>query len=60
MKAIIISQEEFEKEKKATLDKLELINLKEKHFHGRELTVEQLHRAFHYEVCNLMDRLAKL
>ena len=66
MKTITISQEQFDEEFRKTLSALELQKLK----HADELFAEmdirnrsfinQLHRKFHYEVCQLKERIEKI
>lgn len=64
MKAIIVSEVDFEHEFQYTLDKLQLTRFVDAGTIRQDSQFEnspigKMHRAFHYEVCQLRDRLEK-
>lgn len=55
MKAIIVSEQRLKELLEDTLKELELKTLKEKF--RDNLTLSDMHRSFHYEVCRLVDKI---
>lgn len=58
MKAIIVSNKDFEDEFEKCLDKLSIKRFQESHFNSElQIKIEDIHRAFVYEIHNLKQRL---